>query len=236
MRNAFLQTLNQLISSLHSDLLSNYISVRLMEKANALDLSYFENAQFYDKLGNATREAGYRPGQMVQQLFGLLRSGVTLVAVIGVLASLSWWLVLLVVVSIPSLAYQAKYSGQFFALLTSRTPEQRRLTYLFSLLTTEIAPQGTVDAGSGGGWGVRLPHHAQFAGRGGAIHGNLAPEWCRQRAHAAHGTTIQRLKMPIHGSLWCYRSAKLICDIADTLFITFTRTLRYTKQETIFDL
>ncbi len=68
-----------------------------------------------------------------------------------------------------------------------------------------VAPQGTVDAGLGGGWGVRLPHHAQFAGRGGAIHGNLAPEWCRQRAHAAHGTTIQRLKMPIHGSLWCYQ-------------------------------
>ena len=99
---SLLQTISQLISSLQSDLLSNYISVRLMEKANALDLSYFENAQFYDKLENARREAGYRPGQMVTQLFGLLRSTVTLISVIGVLASLSWWLVLLVVaVSVP---------------------------------------------------------------------------------------------------------------------------------------
>jgi ATP-binding cassette subfamily B protein len=136
--SSLLQTVSQLISSLQSDLLSNYISVQLMEKANALDLSYFENAQFYDKLENARREAGYRPGQMVTQLFGLLRSTVTLVSVIGVLASLSWWLVLLVVaVSIPSFIYQAKYSGQFFSLLTGRAPEQRRLNYLGYLLTTD---------------------------------------------------------------------------------------------------
>ncbi len=135
---SLLQTVSQLVTSLQSDLLSNYISVRLMEKANALDLSYFENAQFYDKLENARREAGYRPSQMVTQLFGLLRSTVTLVSVIGVLASLSWWLVLLVVaVSIPSFIYQAKYSGQFFSLLTGRAPDQRRLNYLGYLLTTD---------------------------------------------------------------------------------------------------
>src|SRR5438093_1083554 len=136
--SALLQTVGQLISSLQSDLLSNSITVMLMEKANTLDLSYFENAQFYDKLENARREVRSRPGQMVQQLFGLLRSTVTLVAVIGVLASLSWWLVLLVVaVSIPSFIYQARYSGQFFALLTGRAPEQRQLDYLGSLLTTD---------------------------------------------------------------------------------------------------
>jgi ATP-binding cassette subfamily B protein len=135
---SLLQTLGQLITSMQTDLLANSVSVMLIEKANALDLSHFENAQFYDKLENARREAGFRPGQMVNQLFGLLRSAVTLVSVIGVLASLSWWLVLLVVaVSIPSLIYQTKYSGQFFALLTGRAPAQRQLNYLGYLLTTD---------------------------------------------------------------------------------------------------
>lgn len=136
--SSLLQTLGQLITSMQTDLLSNSVSVMLIEKANSLDLSYFENAQFYDKLENARREAGFRPGQMVNQLFGLLRSTVTLISVIGVLASLSWWLVLLVVaVSIPSLIYQTKYSGQFFALLTGRAPAQRQLNYLGYLLTTD---------------------------------------------------------------------------------------------------
>ncbi len=135
---SLLQTVSTLVTSLESDLLSNFINVTIIEKATTLDLSYFENAQFYDKLENARREAGYRPALMVQQLFGLLRSTVTLVSVIGVLASLSWWLVLLVVmVSIPSFIYQAKYSSQFFSLLTGRAPEQRKLSYLSWLLTTD---------------------------------------------------------------------------------------------------
>ena len=132
------QTFSMCIIGLESELLSNFINVSIIEKANALDLSYFENAEFYDKLENARREASYRPAQMVQQLFGFLRSTVTLVSVIGVLASLSWWLVLLVIaVSLPSFIYQAKYSGQFFALFTKRAPEQRRLSYLSWLLTTD---------------------------------------------------------------------------------------------------
>jgi len=135
---SLLNSASNLLGSLQSDLLSNFISTRIIEKANALDLSYFENAQFYDKLENARREAGYRPNAMVGQVFGVLRSFITLVSVVGVLASLSGWLVLLVVaVSIPSLIYQIRYSGQFFSLLTGRAPEQRKLNYLNWLLTTD---------------------------------------------------------------------------------------------------
>jgi ATP-binding cassette subfamily B protein len=136
--SSLIQTVNQFINSQQNDLISNFVTLRLMEKANTLDLSFFENAQFYDKLENARREASYRPAQMVTQLSGLLRSTVTLVAVMGVLASLSWWLVLMVVaISVPSLIYQAKYSGHFFALLSGRAPDQRRLNYLGHLLTTD---------------------------------------------------------------------------------------------------
>ena len=49
-----LNTVSNLVSSLQSDLLGNYISVGIIEKANALDLSYFENAQFYDQAGKRT--------------------------------------------------------------------------------------------------------------------------------------------------------------------------------------
>ena len=87
---------------------------------------------------NARNEAAFRPNQLLFQIFGLLRSSVTLVSVIGVMGALSWWLVLLVVlISIPSLIYQAKYGGQLFALQTGRAADQRRLHYLSFLLTTD---------------------------------------------------------------------------------------------------
>lgn len=137
---SFLATVSSLLGNLQRDLLGNYISIRLIEKANTLDLSYFENAQFYDKLENAQHGAGYRPAQMVDQIFGLLRGVTMLLAVIGILLSLSWWLMLIAVaVAIPSFFYQTKYSGQFFTLLTSRAPEQRKLAYYAWLLTTDGA-------------------------------------------------------------------------------------------------
>jgi ATP-binding cassette, subfamily B, bacterial len=133
-----LGTILQLISSLQNDLLGNHVTLRLMEKANTLDLAHFENAEFYDKLENARNQATFRPNQLLFQIFGLLRSGVTLLSVIGVMGVLSWWLVLLVVlISIPSLIYQAKYGGQLFAMQTRRAADQRRLHYLSFLLTTD---------------------------------------------------------------------------------------------------
>ena len=93
---SLLATLQQLVSTLQSDLLANHVSLLLIEKANTLDLAYFENPKFYDKLENARGQASYRPNQLLFQLFGLLRSAITLLSVVGVLGALSWWLVLLV--------------------------------------------------------------------------------------------------------------------------------------------
>jgi len=136
--SAVLNALGTLITSLQSDLLSHSINVQIITKASDLDLAYFENAQFYDKLENARREAGYRPGQMVVQLFTLLQQMITLLSVIGILASLSWWLTVLVIAaSIPSMLFLAKYSRESYILQTRRAPEQRQLNYLGLLLTTD---------------------------------------------------------------------------------------------------
>jgi len=135
---AVLGVLGQLVASLQRDLLGNHVNVLLIEKANQLDLSYFENATFYDKMERAQREASSRPAQVLNQLLGLLRSILTLASVLGILASLSAWLVLLVTIaSIPAVVVQAKYSTQYFSLLTKRAPEQRKLSYLSWLLTTD---------------------------------------------------------------------------------------------------
>jgi len=127
-----------LFVGLQRELLGNIVYMQIIEKASVLDLSYFENAQFYDKLENARREAGSRPTQVVEQILNTIRNLVNLFSLMLILFSFSPWLVLLVVaVSIPSLVYQVKYSGQFFNLLTGRAPEQRKLNYLSWLLTTD---------------------------------------------------------------------------------------------------
>ena len=48
--------LSALAESLLGDLVSNKISVRLMEHASSLDLAHFENPSFYDRLERARHE------------------------------------------------------------------------------------------------------------------------------------------------------------------------------------
>ncbi|HZY44235.1 MAG TPA: ABC transporter ATP-binding protein, partial [Anaerolineae bacterium] len=45
------------------------LNTRLIRKALSLDLSHFENAEFYDKLQNARREADYRALQIMNDGF-----------------------------------------------------------------------------------------------------------------------------------------------------------------------
>jgi len=130
---------SQFISGLQRDLVGNHVNVLQIEKASTLDLQYFEDHHFYDKLERAQREANSRPAQMIDQIFSLIKNAITLLSMLGLIASLSLWLVVLVVAaSLPSLFVQARYSTQFFSLLSLRAPEQRRLSYLSWLLTTDI--------------------------------------------------------------------------------------------------
>src|SRR5580704_2014059 len=54
------------------------INVTILEKALGLDLRYFEDPDFYDKLTRARREASSRPIALITGSFGLVQSAITL--------------------------------------------------------------------------------------------------------------------------------------------------------------
>src|SRR5512134_3337473 len=59
----------------------NYtLNARLIRKALSLDLTHFENAEFYDKLQNARREADWRALQIVNGGFYVLQNILTLLS------------------------------------------------------------------------------------------------------------------------------------------------------------
>src|ERR1017187_7685727 len=68
-------------------------NVMIMEKALTLDLRHFEDAEFYDKLTRARREASSRPLSLVQQNFQILRNILTLAGYASLLVRLSPWAV-----------------------------------------------------------------------------------------------------------------------------------------------
>ena len=58
--------------------LGQRVNVMILEKALTLDLTQFEDSEFYDKLTRARREASSRPLSLVMRTFGLLQNCISL--------------------------------------------------------------------------------------------------------------------------------------------------------------
>lgn len=118
--------------------LGQRVNVMILEKALTLDLTQFEDSEFYDKLTRARREASSRPLSLVMRTFGLLQNAVSLVSFGGLLVRFSpWAVVLLVLAGLPAFLAEARFSGEAFRLFRWRAPESRMQIYLESVLARE---------------------------------------------------------------------------------------------------
>ncbi|MBU49359.1 MAG: ABC transporter permease [Deltaproteobacteria bacterium] len=124
--------------SLLRALLGHRVNLLILEKAQELSLSQFEDAEFYDKMTRARREASRRPLSLVTKTFGLIQNGITLSMYGVLLLQFSWWAVLiLILAALPSFIAEAKFSGEAFRLFRWRVPETRQQSYLEMLLARE---------------------------------------------------------------------------------------------------
>lgn len=118
--------------------LGQRVNVMILEKALTLDLTQFEDSEFYDKLTRARREASSRPLSLVMRTFGLLQNAVSLLSFGGLLVRFSpWAVVLLVLAGLPAFLAETKFSGEAFRLFRWRAPESRMQIYLESVLARE---------------------------------------------------------------------------------------------------
>ncbi len=127
-----------LIQSLLRSLLGQEVNVLILEKAQRLELSQFEDSEFYDKLLRARREASSRPLSLVNKTFGLIQNGISLVGYGFLLFSFSpWALVMLVFGALPVFVAETKFSNDAFQLFRRRSPETRMQMYLETVLARE---------------------------------------------------------------------------------------------------
>ena len=118
--------------------LGQRVNVMILEKALTLDLTQFEDSEFYDKLTRARREASSRPLSLVMRTFGLLQNAISLISFGGLLVRFSpWAVVLLILAGLPAFLAEAKFSGEAFRLFRWRAPESRMQIYLESVLARE---------------------------------------------------------------------------------------------------
>jgi len=127
-----------LCQSLLRALLGQRVNVMILDKALTLELTHFENSDFYDKLTRARREASTRPLSLVTRTFGLGQNLASLLSFGTLLVSFSpWAVVLLILAGLPAFLAEAKFSGDRFRLFLWRSPETRMQLYLETVLARE---------------------------------------------------------------------------------------------------
>ena len=118
--------------------LGQRVNEMILEKALTLDLSQFEDAEFYDKLQRARREASSRPLSLVMRSFALFQQLISLVSFGILIAQFSIWaMVLLIVAGLPAFVAETKFSGDAFRLFRFRAPESRLQNYLEIVMARE---------------------------------------------------------------------------------------------------
>ncbi|MEZ4401302.1 MAG: ABC transporter ATP-binding protein [Kofleriaceae bacterium] len=118
--------------------LGNRINVMILDKALDFDLTHFEDADVYDMLTRARREASSRPLSMVMSTFSITQQVISLASLAALLAGFSpAALAVLLAAAVPAFLVEAKFSGDAFRLFRWRTPETREQAYLESALARD---------------------------------------------------------------------------------------------------
>ncbi|MEX1033177.1 MAG: ABC transporter ATP-binding protein [Cellvibrionaceae bacterium] len=126
------------IQSLLRAQLGQRVNVMILEKALQLQMSHFEDSEFYDKLTRARREASSRPLSLVNRTFGLIQNGISLFSYGILLVQFSPWVLLILIVgALPVFLAETKFSGDAFRLFRWRSPERRMQIYLETVLARE---------------------------------------------------------------------------------------------------
>jgi ATP-binding cassette subfamily B protein len=136
--SSLFSTLGNICQQLLQESTSLRVQLMVIEHASRLDLGFFEDAKSYDMLQQAQKEASSRPVQMVSGAFGLVRTAITFVSMLGLLVHLQWILALLALLSpVPAFISSSRYGYWGYQMMRRQSPMRRRMMYLSDLLTTD---------------------------------------------------------------------------------------------------
>ncbi|MGB8699343.1 MAG: ABC transporter ATP-binding protein [Thermosynechococcaceae cyanobacterium] len=125
----------ELVSSAQSQRVSDHMQELLFEKSVAIDLEFYENAQYYDTLQRAQQEAPFRPNQILNRIAQIAQNGISLIGILALLLSLYWGLVaVLIAAALPALWVRLKFANETYQWGRKRTALNRKAIYLSMML------------------------------------------------------------------------------------------------------
>lgn len=128
--------IGNLVRKKQSMKLEAYMYGLLHAKAVKLDLINFERPEYFDCLTRASREAPWRPNNILNNVVSMFRGLLSLILMAGVLTTLHWTLaVLLLIVNVPGIWLRFSFADILYNFQRKQTPEARKAAYFNWLLT-----------------------------------------------------------------------------------------------------
>ena len=125
-----------IVTQIQSQTVSDAMYDVVHAKSVAIDLAYYESAQYYDTFQRAQREAPFRPTRVVNGLMQLGQNALSLVALVGLLVMFHWSIsIVLLVAVLPDVIVRLGFSGKMYRWQRERTPTERQAGYFDFLLT-----------------------------------------------------------------------------------------------------
>ena len=131
-------TLYNAIIRILSEKVVNHIKVKIITKSKEIDLAQFDLPEFYEKFENASREAGFRPVQILSSTFSMVSNLISVISFIGVLSALDWRAPLLIIVfALPAAIIKFVYGRKNFLYMRRHSKERRLMEYYSSVMTNK---------------------------------------------------------------------------------------------------
>jgi ATP-binding cassette subfamily B protein len=126
----------EIVKEAQTQAITDHVADVIHGKSVAVDLEYYEDPKYYDTLHRAQQEATYRPTSIMNSLMQLGQSGISLVALAGLLVSFRWWMAaMLFVATVPGVLMRLRYAKQMYDWRRQHTQAERRADYYHWMLT-----------------------------------------------------------------------------------------------------
>ena len=127
---SLVNSISGMIVRTSSEIVTNHVKCKIMNKAKQLDLASFDNPEFYERLENANREAGMRPIEVIRSTFSIVSNIISVVSFITILSVVAWFAPLIVVLlSVPSAIITFYYRKKNFNYMRRNSKARRQMAY-----------------------------------------------------------------------------------------------------------
>lgn len=136
--NSVINTIYSAIVNLSGEKVSNHIKLKIITKAKSIDVAQFDLPEFYEKFENASREASFRPIQILSTTFSMISSIITLISFMVILFTLSPFAPLIILIfSLPAAVIKFIYGRKNFLYMRRRSKDRRHMEYFSQIMTNK---------------------------------------------------------------------------------------------------